>query len=150
MRENTKLVTIVFWGNKVVQIRINFELNLSWRSNLMGNCGKIGNLSNRHIHVGLNVSGTISWKQEVMTSLPHLFWTDETKNVLFKYESWKATLLKFNTLGFSSIPGYTRVQGEEIFNDGFLNWYFNKGCKGSFTRESDFHIFLVRVFKKSK
>jgi len=33
----------------------------------------------------------------------------------------EATLLKFNTLGFSSIPGYTRVQGEEIFNDGFLN-----------------------------
>ncbi len=46
-------------------------------------CGKIGILPNGQMHVGLNVSGTTSWKQEVMPSLPHLFWIDETKNVVW-------------------------------------------------------------------
>jgi hypothetical protein len=48
----------------------------------------IGILPNRQMHVGLNVSSTTSWKQEVMPSLPHLFRTDETKNVVSKHESW--------------------------------------------------------------
>ncbi len=50
-------------------------------------CGKIGILSNGQLHVGLNVSSTLSWKQEMVPSLSHLFWTDETKNVVSEHES---------------------------------------------------------------
>ncbi len=37
------------------------------------------------------VSGTSSWKQEMMRPPPHLFWTDGTNNVVSKHESRSVT-----------------------------------------------------------